>query len=348
MENLQFHEKMMRRALSLAKRAWGKTSPNPMVGAMVVHEGVIVGEGYHHAAGEPHAEVNALRAAGARAHGADLYVTLEPCSSFGRTPPCTQAIINAGIRTVYIACLDPNPKHAGAALAILKQHGIEVHVGILQREALQLNEAFFFWIRNQRPFVLLKMAQTLDGKIATSQGCSHWITSEKARERVQYLRRWADAICVGGETARNDSPKLNVRSPKNWKNQPLRLVATRSMDAVLLQKMMPGLPEPKPIDFFDREHSLKALQLLGAQNVTALLVEGGGELAATLLEQHLVQKVEFHIAPKILGGRHSRSSVAGNDPHTLLEAYPLYHTHLSSLGDDFQFTAYLEPLELNS
>jgi len=166
----------MHRALALAKRAWGQTSPNPMVGAVVVRDGREIGAGYHHRAGEPHAEVNALRDAGAAARSADVYVTLEPCCTHGRTPPCTEALIDAGVRRVVIGCLDPNPAHSGRAVGVLEKAGIQVEAGVQERPCQVLNEAFFHWIQTGRPFVLLKMAMTLDGKIATAGGDSKWVT----------------------------------------------------------------------------------------------------------------------------------------------------------------------------
>ena len=202
----------MPQALELAKLAWGRTSPNPMVGALIVKHDRIIGRGYHRKAGTPHAEINALADCRHSPAGATLYVTLEPCSTYGRTPPCTDAIIKAGISRVVIGCLDPNPKHAGKGVEILRRAGIEVEYPVLEEECLRLNEAFFKWITTGTPFVLLKMAMTLDGKIATVDGDSQWVTGVGAREEVQVLRQWADAIMVGGETARRDHPALTVRN----------------------------------------------------------------------------------------------------------------------------------------
>ncbi len=333
----------MRRALTLARKAWGRTSPNPMVGAVVVRENEIVGEGYHHCAGTPHAEVHALQNAGDKAQGATLYVTLEPCSTYGRTPPCTEAILRAGIQRVYIAVLDPNPQHAGRAVQILESHGVACEVGLCAKEAYELNEAFFYWIQHRKPFVLLKMAQTLDGKIATVTGNSQWITGPQARARVQKLRQWADAICVGGETVRLDQPRLNVRNVKNWTSQPLRLVATQSLTDTELKELMPGEPIPQRVNCRTAEETHAWLSELGQQGITALLVEGGGALASLLLQQGAVQKIEFHIAPKILGGKDSRTSVSGLNPETLSETFPLYEMTASKLGNDLKITAYLTP-----
>ncbi|MDD2479905.1 MAG: bifunctional diaminohydroxyphosphoribosylaminopyrimidine deaminase/5-amino-6-(5-phosphoribosylamino)uracil reductase RibD, partial [Victivallaceae bacterium] len=222
-------QELMRKALQMAKKGWGLTSPNPIVGAIIVKNGEIVGQGYHAKAGDAHAEINAIRDAGKQADGADLYITLEPCSTHGRTPPCTEAIKNAGIKRVFIGALDPNPRHSGIALLILHEAGVQVFDNILREECENVNEAFFKWIATGKPFVLLKQAMTLDGKIATQSGVSQWITGPEARERVQWLRQWADAIMVGAGTARLDRPSLKVRNPENWPRQPRRIVVSRSM-----------------------------------------------------------------------------------------------------------------------
>lgn len=336
-------EYYMKKALKLAEKAWGKTSPNPLVGALVVKDGEIVGRGHHERAGEPHAEVHALRDAGDAANGADLYVTLEPCSTYGRTPPCTDAIIAAGIRRVFIGCTDPNPQHAGGAVEILQSQGIECHTDILSRECASLNEAFFHWIVTKRPFVLLKMAMTLDGKIATVTGESKWITGRVARRRVQKLRQWADAVLVGGGTVRMDRPSLRVRVPEGhdeWENHPRRLVATRAITPVELRELMPGEPAAEIVDCSTKDATVSLLEHLGAEGVTALLVEGGGELAGTLLQQGLVDKVEFHIAPKILGGRNSIPVIGGENPQNLIDALHLKHVRSFALGADFAITGY--------
>ncbi len=209
--SVDFDTEMMDRALALARRAFGQTSPNPMVGAVVVKNRRVIGEGYHHRAGAPHAEVHALNAAGDRAQGSDLYVTLEPCCTHGRTPPCTDAIIKAGIRRVVVAVADPNPKHSGQGLELLKKAGVHVETGLLGEAASQLNAPFNKWIRSGLPFVTVKAAMSLDGKIATRDGESKWITGEKSRAFVQELRRGTDAIVVGSATVVADNPQLTVR-----------------------------------------------------------------------------------------------------------------------------------------
>ncbi len=333
----------MRKALALARRAWGLTTPNPMVGAVVVRAGRCVGTGYHRKAGTPHAEVHALAAAGAAARGATLYVTLEPCCTFGRTPPCTEAVLRAGVKRVVVGCQDPNPQHAGRGLEILRQGGVDVVVGIEEAACRQLNEAFNHWITSGLPFVLLKMAMTLDGKIATAGGESQWITGDKALARVQHLRRWADAILVGGETVRRDNPALTVRTPQNWPKQPRKLVWTRHEPEAFPRELRiwadPANP-PELIESETGEEWLALLRRLGHQGVTSLLVEGGGELAGAVLRAGMVDKVEFFMAPKILGGRGSRPVVGGADPAALAEALVLRDMSVRRVGGDWLVSAY--------
>jgi diaminohydroxyphosphoribosylaminopyrimidine deaminase/5-amino-6-(5-phosphoribosylamino)uracil reductase len=325
----------MRYALGLASRARGMTNPNPMVGAVLVKDGRIIGEGYHHRAGEPHAEVNAFLDAEQRredTRGATIYVTLEPCSSYGRTPPCTERILKSGVRRVVIGCLDPNPKHNGKAVAILEQAQIEVVSGVEEDACRQLNKAFFCWISTGKPWVVLKMATTLDGKTAAPSGDAFWVTGERARARVQELRRMSDAIMVGANTVRIDHPKLNVRIPENWQRQPLRLVASGSMGQDELQSFFPDgnaelvNPEKTGWDEF--------LLALGKRNIMMLLLEGGAELAGSALSAGAVDHVEFHIAPKILGGKNSHPAVGGKDPLRMLDALPLTNVNVTRYGDD--------------
>ena len=322
----------MRRALRLARRGWGRTSPNPMVGAVVVRDGMEVGAGYHHRAGTPHAEVHALHAAGEQAREATIYVTLEPCCTHGRTPPCTEAILKAGVARVVIGCVDPNPDHAGRGVEQLQVAGLSVTQGVLEAECLTLNEAFLWWITQRRPLVLLKMAMTLDGKIATAAGQSRWITGSAARKRVQRLRQWCDAIMVGGETVRLDNPSLTVRMPKNWPRQPLPLVWTaRDLppDCRVAQR---GAATAKPTTTAEW---VALLEDLGRREVTALLLEGGGELAASALAARVVNRVAFFVAPKILGGRESRPVVGGANRACLDDAWQLAQTRCERVGEDF-------------
>lgn len=336
---MQNHENYMSRALELAKQAFGQTSPNPMVGAVIVKNGKIIGEGYHKKAGTAHAEVNAIADAGADAKDADIYVTLEPCSTYGRTPPCTKAIINAGIKRVFIGSLDPNPDHAGRAVKILNEAGLEVQSGFLQSECIQLNEHFFHWITTGKPFVILKMAMTLDGKIATKSGQSQWITSPASRGFVQQLRQLSDAILVGGSTVREDNPSLIVREPENWPCQPKRIILSHNFT---FDKSLNIFNGQKPIFFNPQNQSWTDFLLdLGKQQITCLLVEGGGEVAAELLKHKVIDKVHFMIAPKILGGRDSRTVVGGESPQYLAEAADLKQTSIAQFGVDFMISGYL-------
>lgn len=331
--------KWMRRALALAVKGMGTASPNPMVGAVVVREGQAVGEGWHVHPGEGHAEVNALREAGDAARGATIYVTLEPCSTYGRTPPCTEAILKAGISRVVIGCADPNPKHAGAGVKILSDAGLAVTCDVERDACETLNEAFFKWITVKRPFTLLKMAQTLDGKIATASGDSQWITGATARRRVQKLRLWADAIMVGANTAALDTPRLTVRTASGRiLKTPRRFIASsRGAEAL---KGLDGAWEA--VNLEDKAAWDAFLDRLGAENVTSLLIEGGGELAASALAAGAIDKVEFHIAPLILGGRGSRGSVAGPNPESLSQAYGLSGLSVRKLGDDIALSGYIK------
>jgi len=327
----------MRLALRLASRGAGSTSPNPMVGALLVRRGRIIGRGWHHRAGLPHAEIEALQDASRRgqsARGATLYVTLEPCSTHGRTPPCTEAIEAAGIKRVVVAATDPNPAHSGRAFRLLRRAGIEVVHGVIEREADALNEVFNHWITRRTPFVTVKSAMTLDGKIATAAGESKWITSEKARGRGMKWRAQSDAVLVGINTVLADDPRLTVRATNG--RSPRRIILDThartpltakvvtdefaSLTTVVVGKKAPRrrvaalarhvnvLASPTKNGTIDLEWLLKQL---GAQEVTSLLVEGGGEVNASFLLAGLVQRVEFFYAPKILGGRDARKGVAG-------------------------------------
>ena len=330
----------MRRALTLAKRAWGRTSPNPLVGAVIVRAGIPVGEGWHQRAGTAHAEVHALAAAGEQAAGSTLYVTLEPCCTHGRTPPCTAAIRQAGIARVVVGCSDANPRHAGQGLELLRAAGIEVRVGVLEEACRDLNEGFFWWIRQRRPFVLLKMAMTLDGRIATAAGESRWITGPAARRRVQRWRQWADAVMVGGATVLADNPALTVREPAAWPRQPRRCVwSSRELPADRAVRDDPARPPivAKPVS---QAQWVTFLDDLGQREVTTLLLEGGGELAAAALRAGVVNKVAFVVAPRLLGGRGSRPVVGGADPARLEEAMPLERLHAERVGQDMLVTGY--------
>ena len=327
----------MGEALDEARRGWGLTNPNPMVGAVVVKDGEVIGRGFHRGAGLPHAEIEALadvRKRGGDPAGAELYVTLEPCSTTGRTGPCTEAILAAGVKLVVVGAIDPNPRHAGRGIAILRDRGVTVETGVSERECSRLNYSFFKWIVTGRPFVTLKLATTLDGRIAASSGDSKWVTGEAARNRVQQLRQLADAIMVGGETLRRDFPRLTVRTPADWPRQPLRIVATR--DAELAAKLPEFYPDGRveAVNLPDAAAWDEFLLDLGRRNMVNLLIEGGGELAASALAAHAVDRAEFHVAPKILGGRDSRPAVGGASPELMAMARTLHNVEVARLGED--------------
>ena len=342
----------MRQALRLARRAYGFTSPNPLVGAVLVKRGVIIGQGWHQRAGGPHAEIEALRDAVRRGHSpgaATLYVTLEPCCTHGRTPPCTDALVAAGLRRVVVAATDPNPAHAGRGFDVLRQAGIEVEHGVLADEAARLNEAFNHWIVHRTPLVTVKAAMTLDGKIATAGGESKWITGEASRAHAQHLRRGADALLVGVNTVLADDPALTVRAdganarsskPQSQTDPVLkpvrRLVLDSQARTPLTSRLVsdpfaawttifvaPGAAVRRLAALATRVRVERMpvragrldlrciLRRLGREGVTSLLVEGGGEANASFLEAGLAQRVALFYAPKILGGQRARKAVAG-------------------------------------
>ena len=366
-------ESFMRPALALARRGYGTTSPNPMVGAVLVKGGRIIGQGWHHCAGEPHAEIEALRDAERRRNspkGATLYVTLEPCCTHGRTPPCTVAIKAAGIKRVVVAAKDPNPKHAGRGFRILRRAGIEVEHGVLAEEATKLNEAFNHWIVQRTPFVTVKAAMTLDGKIATASGESKWITGEEARAEGMRLRAGSDAILVGVNTVLADDPSLTVRETPKTKIQTSRLrrivldsqartplkakVVSDEFAALTTIVVGKGAPARRIAALAKRAQVWTAplrggridlrwvLKRLGGEKVTSLLVEGGGEVNASFLLGGFAQRVAFFYAPKILGGRDSRKAVAGEGARSLNEILNLCDVEWRRVGEDLMMTARVE------
>ena len=334
--------KFMRRAIALAKRGEGLTRPNPPVGAVVVKNGKIIGEGWHKKAGGPHAEIFALRHAGAAARGATLYVTLEPCSTFGRTPPCTGAILAAGISRVVIACRDPNPNHAGRGLRLMKKNGIEVCSAPVRAfgakesprgdatnaDAKRLIEPFEMWMTKKRPFVTLKLAITLDGKIADAAGHSQWITGEASRKLVQDLRRRADAIMVGVGTLNADDPSLLPRPDKGrrpWRvivdtkgraNHRAQVFNDDAAARTLIASAAHGadsFAQTISLPKKDGHVSLSALMAeLGSLGILHVVCEGGGELASSLVRGKLVDELWLFIAPKIIGGRKAKPAFGGS------------------------------------
>jgi diaminohydroxyphosphoribosylaminopyrimidine deaminase/5-amino-6-(5-phosphoribosylamino)uracil reductase len=389
----------MRQAVGLARRGCGTTSPNPAVGAVLMKGGKLIGRGWHRRAGGPHAEIEALRDAQKHGHnprGATLFVTLEPCCTQGYTPPCTDAIVAAGIKRVVVGTMDPNPKHSGRAFKILKRAGITVTrwSGVADKprpgsrgrsphqtladECTRLNEAFNHWIVHHTPFVTVKAAMTLDGKIATASGESKWITGEAARACGMKLRQGADAILVGINTILADDPILTVRTKMEdgrWKmTKPVRRIVLDSMGRtplkakVVSDKHAPlttivvskSAPKNRLAALASRVNVLVApavrsstldprlstridlrwlMRKLGAENVTSLLVEGGGEVNASFLLGGLAQRVAFFYAPKILGGRDSRKAVAGEGAQSLAEAIQLRDVEWKRLGPDLLLTA---------
>ena len=401
----------MRSAIRLAQRGRGMTSPNPMVGAVLVKNGKIIGRGWHRRAGGPHAEIEALRDAQKRCHsakGATLYVTLEPCCTYGRTPPCTEALIAAGIQRVVVGTMDPNPRHAGRAFKILRWAGIEVtspgsagvppaspsirdpatrrrdagapRADTLDGECARLNEAFNHWIVHRTPFVTVKAAMTLDGKIATASGKSKWITGEKARAYGMKLRQGSDAILVGINTILADDPSLTFRTKARFKGniehptsniqhpKPRRIVldslARTPLNAKIVRDKFAALttivaskhaPKNRVTALASRVNVIVApvskssidlrwlLKKLGSENVTSLLVEGGGEVNAAFLLSGFAQRVAFFYAPKILGGRDSRKAVAGEGAKRLADVIRLRDVEWKRLGQDLLLTARVFP-----
>jgi diaminohydroxyphosphoribosylaminopyrimidine deaminase/5-amino-6-(5-phosphoribosylamino)uracil reductase len=355
----------MERALSLAKKALGNVSPNPAVGAVVAKDGEIVGEGYTQPPGSAHAEVVALRQAGDRARGAAMYVTLEPCCHFGRTPPCTQAIIAAQISEVHMATEDPNPQVSGRGRAELEAAGIKTYLGEHEEEAREINEAYIKFIATGIPFVIAKFAMSLDGKIATRSGDSKWISGEESRRYVHSLRQIADAIMVGVGTVLSDDPQLTAREETREK-QPLRVIVD-SLGRTPPQArvfQMPGktlLAVAKPLeevkarqfnglgaqvlelpakeDLVDLTGLLKAL---GEREITCVLAEGGGTLLGSLFDLGLVDKVFAFIAPIIIGGRNAVPPVAGDGVAEIAEALRLSRVRTQQFGQDIMISGYIE------
>ena len=327
----------MKKALQEAVKGWGTTSPNPLVGAVIVRNGKLLGAGHHVRAGSNHAEINAIAACGKQSlRGASIYITLEPCCTYGRTPPCTEAILKAGISRVVFGCTDPNPEHAGRAVEILRSHGILVTYPVCEEQCRRINEPFFKWITTGKPYVLLKMAQTLDGKTATLNGTSQWITGEIARKRVQKLRKRADAVMAGAETFRLDSPRFTVRKKDGTiLKTPRRIIVTHHPERFQQKDFeFVSLPDAAAWETY--------LKKLGSEKITTLLIEGGGTLAASALAAHAVDRIEFHIAPKILGGAGSRTSADGPDPDRLTEALLLRRVEIHKLGADYAYSAAVE------
>lgn len=349
-------------ALNNAQTMKGQTAPNPLVGSVIVNDNRIVGIGAHLKAGEPHAEIHALRMAGEAAKGGTIYVTLEPCSHFGRTGPCAAAIIEAGLEKVVIATLDPNPVVSGNGVKMLQNAGIEVLVGVREEESTQMNEVFNKFIVEQRPFVTLKAASTLDGKIATHSLDSKWITSEEARHDVHLLRSENQAILVGVDTVIADDPELTARIP-NGRN-PIRLVLDSSLRIPLDAKVVAdGKAEtwvftsqnadPKKkaalerlgVSVFETNGATQTdvadvVRILGEKSVSSLFIEGGGTVNAAFLENGLVDKAVIYFAPKLVGGKNAPTFLEGSGFDLMKDAVDLEHGEFTKIGKDFKFTGY--------
>src|SRR3989338_2324088 len=362
--NVMSDRYFMQMALKLALKGKGKTSPNPMVGAVLVKGNRIIAEGWHRRCGGDHAEIAALKKAGDRARGARLYVTLEPCFHYGRTPPCVDQIIRQGIREVIMAMKDPNPLTNVKSIAKLRRAGIKTRVGILQEEALAVNEAFGKYITAKRPFVVAKCEQTLDGKIATAAGHSRWITSLKARDYAHALRDEFDAICVGIHTVLKDNPGLNGKSTaRELKKVVLDPSLRVSPYARLFRKVKPMncflsvtkkaswrkiksfrargvnvLVCPQRDDRMDLKWLLKELAKRG---IVSILMEGGAQTIGQALKQRVIDKFHIYVAPKIMGDQNALSAVVGINTVNVNRAVRLKNLALQKIGEDILITGYV-------
>jgi diaminohydroxyphosphoribosylaminopyrimidine deaminase/5-amino-6-(5-phosphoribosylamino)uracil reductase len=347
------HDAFMRRAIREAEKGLGRTSPNPAVGAVLVRNGRVVGCGHHARAGGPHAEVVAIGAAGARARGADIYITLEPCNHWGKTPPCSLAVLQAGVRRVFVGSRDPNPVVNGRGLARLRRSGVEVVTDVLREECDALNAHWFRFITSGRPFVTLKAAVTLDGKIATCCGDSRWVTGPAAREEVHRMRDRADAVLVGAGTARADDPLLTTRLPRGEGRDPVRVVLDARLELPRsLQLFHPRSAAPtlvattvkRPVGFGPGVEPISCrsaagrvdlgdlLPKLAERGIAHLLVEGGAEVHESFLAAGFVDRVVVFVAPKILGG--GKAWLPGEGPRLMAGALPLDDIEVRRVGDD--------------
>ncbi|MEI6127826.1 MAG: bifunctional diaminohydroxyphosphoribosylaminopyrimidine deaminase/5-amino-6-(5-phosphoribosylamino)uracil reductase RibD [Pseudomonadota bacterium] len=364
------NERFMKRALALAKQGAGWVSPNPLVGAVVVNAGKIVGTGYHEFFGGPHAEVTALKNAGSKAKGAELYINLEPCCHFGKTPPCTDVLIQKGIKKVFLGMIDPNPAVAGKGIQKLMSAGIAVEAGLLEHECRQLNEAFVKFITEKKPFVILKAALTLDGNIATSTGDSKWITCDTSRALAHKIRHEVDAVMVGIGTVLADDPQLTVRLHKGAKKNPFRIIVDTGLSIPLTCNVLkPELAEKTLIAaspekaasrkaqlirktgarvlgiplFKKRVDLRKLLFFLGTLGIASLLIEGGSELNASAFACGIVDKVMLFYAPKIIGGRDAVKMVGGPGIKMIADAISIHDISIRRISTDFLVEGYLKP-----
>jgi diaminohydroxyphosphoribosylaminopyrimidine deaminase/5-amino-6-(5-phosphoribosylamino)uracil reductase len=361
-------ERFMGLALRLAARGIGHTSPNPVVGAVVVKGDQVVGRGYHRKAGTPHAEIHALEDAGGQAQSATLYVTLEPCNHHGRTPPCTEVIVRSGVRRVVVGCSDPNPRVVGGGIEYLRNQGIRVDAGILEERCLRLNEPFIKHVTTGLPMVIAKMAASLDGKIATHLGDSRWISNERSRRFVHKLRHSVDAILVGVGTVVADNPNLTARITGKKSNNPLRIILDTHLrtpvDSLVVSNIeeSPTIIATGPKSFKKRREVLEGkgvevlslplvrgrvslpelLKNLGMREITSLLVEGGAEVHGGFFYDNLVDKVYLFFAPKIIGGSRAVPMVGGAGVARVAEAAPLTNLRIRRFDDDIMIQGYMK------
>ncbi|MBL7081424.1 MAG: bifunctional diaminohydroxyphosphoribosylaminopyrimidine deaminase/5-amino-6-(5-phosphoribosylamino)uracil reductase RibD [Candidatus Omnitrophica bacterium] len=361
MKKEKTHEYYMNLAMRLALRAKGRTFPNPLVGAIVVKSGRIISRGYHKKVGLPHAEVVCLTLAAERANGATLYVTLEPCSCFGRTPACTDMIISSRIKEVIVGMLDPNPRNNGKGIEILREHGIKVEVGFLEEKLRAINQPFIKYITKKLPYVTVKVGQSLDGKIASRSGDSHWVTSDKAREYAHHLRNEFDAIMVGVNTVIRDNPKLDapkgaltkiiVDSHLSISLEALVLNTAPVVIATLSTSSAQETPNRRLLSQKARILEVKEkeglvnlrdiLKKLAREGVSNILVEGGGNLIGSLFDEDLVDRILFFISPKIIGGEKAISSVMGKGRRFVDQAYKLKDMKLKRIDSELLVEGYV-------
>ncbi len=357
----------MKIALDLAKKGEGLTSPNPMVGAVIVKEGKVVGTGFHKALGEAHAEVAAIDEAGASAKGATLYVTLEPCNHTGRTPPCTGKIVDANISRVVAAMKDPNPDVKGGGIDYLKQHGIDIVLGVCKDKAKKLNEAFIKYVGTKRPFVIIKCAATLDGRIATKTGDSRWVSGKESRAFVHRLRHAADAIMIGINTVKQDDPSLTTRLNDLKGHDPFRIILDTHLaisenakvlrlnsasDTIIVtgnsisekkkaqieNKRIRIIKSPVKDGLIDLD---SLMDRLGDFGITSVLIEGGSRVIAKALDEKIVDKIIFFYAPKIMGGDDGVPVCKGQGPDLMNDCIPVKDINVRRFGDDVMIEGYI-------
>jgi len=331
------HERFMRAALREAQKALGETSPNPAVGAILTSSGRIIARGHHRGAGKPHAEIECINGLKKAAPpDAVLHVTLEPCSTIGRTGACTDAIIRAGIRRVVVGAIDPNPEHNGKGIHKLREAGIDVVSGVLAEECASLNEGFNKWITTGLPFVIAKCGMTMDGRLTLPPRSGRWITSAAARRDAQQLRRAVDAILVGGETVRQDNPRLTIR-PSHGQRQPWRIVLTKSGRLSRQSHLFQDRFRERTLVYRNKPLA-SVLRDLGKKNILSVLVEGGGEILGELLDKNMIDKVQSYIAPALAGG--PVVAFAGRGAESTLLGLGLENVSYERIGQDVRVTGY--------